>query len=109
MFERLDSDSIWAVSFKAAPSSGHLRFLAGRSRSASCCETHLVLGDLPGRDVVAKLFQWVDDLAPWADRDHTVEDRVQMVDAGILEKENRGMLSVKRLKREGRAGRVIMR
>lgn len=76
------------------------RALAGCSRSASCCSTHLVLNDLPGRDVGAKLLQRVDDLAPRADRDHTVEDSVQRVDAGILGKQDGGRSSVQRLQRE---------
>lgn len=58
--------------------------------AASCCPAHLVLGDLPGRRVHAKLLQRVDDLAPRADGDGTVEDEIQMVDAGILGAEEGG-------------------
>lgn len=64
------------------------------SLSASCCCAHLVLGDLPGRGIDAKLLQRVDDLASWTDGDRAVEDKIQMVDAGILGAEEEGTVSV---------------
>lgn len=69
-----------AFTLTAAPSGGH---------PGHPCSTHLVLSDLTGRDVGAQLLQWVDDLVPWADRDHAVEDSVQRVDTGILGGEDR--------------------
>lgn len=74
--------------------SANLHSLAGCLLSASCCCAHLVLGDPPGRGVDAKLLQRVDDLASRADRDCTVEDKIQMVDAGILGAEEEGTMSV---------------
>ena len=92
--------------FETAPSSGHINTLLcplglqliyipwqAASLSASCCCAHLVLGDPPGRGVDAKLLQRVDDLASRADRDRAVEDKVQMVDAGILGAEEKGTMS----------------
>ena len=75
-------------------SAANLHSLAGCSLSASCCCAHLVLGDLPGGGVDAKLLQRVDDLASRADRDRAVEDKIQMVDAGILGAEEEGRMSV---------------
>lgn len=88
-FGRLDS---LAFTLTAAPSGGRLGHL---------CSTHLVFGDLAGRDVGAQLLQWVDDLAPWVDRDHAVEDSVQRVDAGILGGEDRSTVSQPPTRRGG--------
>lgn len=100
--------SLWAFPFETAPSSGqintllcplcqqpsaNLHSLAGCTLSASCYCAHLVLADLPGRGVDAKLLQRVDDLASRADRDRAVEDKAQMVDAGILGAEEEGTMS----------------
>lgn len=54
------------------------------SSLAGCCWSYLILGDLGGRDVAAQLLQRVDDLAAWGDGDGTREDRVHLMDAGIL-------------------------
>ncbi|KAK5879648.1 hypothetical protein CesoFtcFv8_022745 [Champsocephalus esox] len=51
---------------------------------SSCCSAHLLLSDLKGRSVDAKLLQREDDLASRAHRNRTVQQNVQMVDAGIL-------------------------
>lgn len=58
--------------------------LSGRSLWA-----HLVLCELPGWAVDAKLLQRVDDLLPGSNRDCAVQDRVQRVDAGGLRKRRR--------------------
>lgn len=71
----------------------NLHSLAGCCLSASCRRAHLVLGDLPGWGVDAKLLQRVDDLASRADGDRAIEDEIQMVDAGILGAEEEGMMS----------------
>ena len=76
------------------PLTANLHSLAGCSLSASCCCAHLLLRDPPGWGVDAKLLQRVEDLASWADGNRTVEDRIQMVDAGILSEEEEGTVSL---------------
>lgn len=78
-----------------SPSAPNLQSLAGGSQSASCCCTHLLLCDLPGWGVDAKLLQPVDDLASGANGDRAVEDESQMVDTGILSAEEEGTVSVR--------------
>lgn len=94
-----------AFPFTAAPSGGHPGLCWQAAQPASCSSTHLLLSDLPGRDVGAKLLQRVDDLAPRAHRDRTGEDSVQRVDAGILGKEDGGQV-VSKEAAEGGSGQM---
>jgi len=70
-----------------------LIYIPWQAASSSCCCAHLVLCETPGWSVDAKLLQRVDDLPSRADRDRTLQDKIQRVHAGTLSAEEESSVS----------------